>query len=217
MKRLLPLIAVLATAGQACSSGIDVDPFVPDSVAVTPETASMLQGDTLRLLATALDQNGVAFLGPEFTWISGNPSVALVDPDGLVSGGLPGTATVIATFRDLTGSAQITVSARPFAVLSPGSLTFNATAGGTDPPVQAVAVANAGGGGLSNVTVGGVTYGTGQATGWLTASLSGDFATLTIKVAIGGLGAGSYNATVPVGIGGSTAAGATLTVTLVLT
>lgn len=208
------LVAAGCWAG-ACANSGTVDAIAVDSVAISPETASILQGDTIRLVGETLDENGVAFLGPTFTWVSQNPSVALVAPDGLVTAGLPGATVVTAHVGSLSGSAQITVSARPFAVLSPNSLSFSAAAGGADPPDQSVTVGNAGGGNLSNATVGGVVYGAGQPAGWLTAGLSADFAMLTVHVTVGGLAAGTYDATVPVGIGGATG-GAALTVTLVI-
>lgn len=200
----------------ACSDTTASQGLVVDSVAVAPETASIRQGDTLRLVGTPLDQNGVAFLGPKVRWLSDNPSVALVAPDGLVTGGLPGTAVITANVGALSGQAEITVSAAPFAVVSPSTLTFNATAGGTNPPDQTANVSNAGGGSLTDVTVGAVAYGQGQPTGWLTGALSADFSTITIRVSIAGLGAGTYDATVPIGIGGSTASGGNLSVTLVV-
>ena len=52
--------------------------------------------------------------------------------------------------------------------------------------------------------------------GWLTAALSADFVTLTVRVVIAGLPVGAYDASVPVGVGGSSAAGGTLNVTLVI-
>lgn len=219
MKRLLALATVLATpwfGATSCASTSGVEELVVDSVSVNPNSASIVQGDTVRLVGTALDRNGVAFLGPRVTWISDNPNIALVDPEGLVTGGLPGVAVVTASIGSFSNGAQITVSAAPFAVLSPMTLTFNATVGGADPPEQTVTVANAAGGTLTDVTVGAVTYGAGQATGWLTAAVSADFTTLTIRAAIVGLAAGTYDATVPVGLAGSTAAGSTLTVTLVV-
>ena len=210
--------AILTAAGLAALScfdtaGVDTDIF---AVAVTPESASIVQGDTVRLVGTALDRDGVAFLGPTVIWISREPSIALVATDGLVLGGLPGVTAVIATLGTESDSALITVTAAPFPVLSPMSLTFNGVAGGNDPAEQTVTIANAGGGSLSNVTLGPVVYGAGQPTGWLTASVSADQSTLTARVSLGSLPVGTYDATVRVGLGGNAATGSTLTVTLVV-
>jgi hypothetical protein len=84
-------------------------------------------------------------------------------------------------------------------VLSPTSLSFSSTQGGNPDP-QKVNVTNGGLGKLSDLGVGTITYGSGQPTGWLTASLSATAAptTLTVTATSGSLASGTYTATVPV-------------------
>jgi hypothetical protein len=98
--------------------------------------------------------------------------------------------------------------AAPKISLSPASVSFSAQQGGASPSPASVGVTNGGSGTLSGIALGAVTYGAGQPTGWLTATLSGATAptTLTLTPTVGALAAGTYTATVPVT---STAAGVT--------
>lgn len=88
----------------------------------------------------------------------------------------------------------------PAILLSPSSVSFAATQGGANPPPQPVNITNSGGGTLSGLTVGTISYGSGQPTGWLSATLSGSTApaTLTLSATTASLVAGTYTATVPV-------------------
>ncbi len=83
--------------------------------------------------------------------------------------------------------------------LSPTSVNFSSTQG-VNPDPQKVNVSNAGIGKVSGLAVGTITYGSGQPTGWLAASLSATSAptTLTVTATSGSLATGTYTATVPV-------------------
>jgi hypothetical protein len=97
-----------------------------------------------------------------------------------------------------TVAVTFTVAAGPAIGLASTSLTFNATAGGADPASQPITVSNSGGGALTGLSVGTITYGSGS--GWLTATLDQATApaTLTVHAATGALAPGSYTATIPV-------------------
>lgn len=83
--------------------------------------------------------------------------------------------------------------------LSPSVINFSSIQGAASPAPQTVAVTNLGKGKLANLSAGPIAYGAG-ASGWLTATLSGDKtpAVLTLVAATGTLAAGTYTATVPV-------------------
>jgi hypothetical protein len=90
------------------------------SVTVTPSTASLMVGDTVRLAATVLAATGNDSAGRVLTdrtvaWTSTNPSVATVSPTGLVTGiaAHPTAATITATADNVSGFAAITVHAVP--------------------------------------------------------------------------------------------------------
>jgi hypothetical protein len=93
----------------------------------------------------------------------------------------------------------LTVSAGPAIQLSSSTLNVTATYA-TNAAPQAVTVTNSGGGTLSGLTLGAATYGAGQPTGWLGASLNTNTApaTITLTFATAALASGSYTATLPV-------------------
>jgi len=95
------------------------------------------------------------------------------------------TVSVAFTVRRITDAADL--------VVSPTSVRMDGVQGGADPPSQSVLLSNGGGGTLGALSVGGIIYG-GGASGWLSASLAGDVATL--EATTGSLTGGSYDATV---------------------
>ena len=103
--------SITATAGSASGSATVTVAQEVSAVAVTPDTATVLEGDTLRLAATATDANGQVVTGVEFAWASGDTAVAVVDASGLVTGVGAGQAQVTATAAGLTGRATLTVVA----------------------------------------------------------------------------------------------------------
>ena len=106
----------------------------------------------------------------------------------------------------------------PAVLLSPSSVSFGATQGGANPPPQPVNITNSGGGTLSGLAVGTISYGSGQPTGWVSASLSGNTApaTLTLSATTGSLPAGTYSAVVPVTSGVASNSPQALSVTFVV-
>lgn len=128
-------------------------------------------------------------------------------------------ATVAVTSIDATNSprtlpATLIVEPPPTIVLSATTATFTATAGGAAPPVQTIQVTNGGGG-----TVTGVSYTIlpPDASNWLSATLSGNNApiTLTLRAMPGSLAPGTYTANVLIG-GSSKNAPQTITATLLV-
>ena len=94
------------------------------SVAVTPPTVAIPQGQTVQLSATPKDASGNALGGRVITWASGNTAVATVSGSGRVTAVAPGAATITATSEGQSGTASVTVTAPP----PPGAcLTSSAT------------------------------------------------------------------------------------------
>jgi len=133
------------------------------------------------------------------------------------------TATVSVT-SNVAGNSPQTVSVTftvggqaPAIALSPTSVSFSANEGGVDPSDEIVDVTNAGGGTLSGLAAS-VSYGTGQASGWLTASLSTTTAptALILGATTSGLSAGTYTATVSVSSGVAANSPQTVAVTFVV-
>ena len=101
---------VTAMAGEAAGQATVTVMQSVDAAVVSPATATVAPGDTLRLVANAFDDNGHQVEGAEFTWSSSDVSVATVDSAGLVRARVPGDATIIAQVSTITGSAEISVS-----------------------------------------------------------------------------------------------------------
>src|SRR4051794_21715111 len=107
-KSLLLLAAALAACERA------TEPRAP--VAVTPATATLAWGDTLRL---STDAFGAGPSGGGVRWSSSDSTVARVDSAGLVTARGGGTARVTARAGDRVGTSDVTVEVR-FTTLSAG-------------------------------------------------------------------------------------------------
>src|SRR6266545_7339921 len=102
------------------------------SVAVTPATASVPEGQTVQFTATPRDSIGNALIARVVTWASSAPALATVDGNGLVTGVAAGPATITAASEGKSGTAAITVTA---AATNPGTVTDLAVTGVTDSSV----------------------------------------------------------------------------------
>ena len=100
---------ITATSGSASgTAAVTVEQSV-ERVSVTPDSAALLVGDTVRLSAAALDGLGHEVAGASFAWSSADTLVATVDSAGLVRAGGDGTATITATSGSASGSATVSV------------------------------------------------------------------------------------------------------------
>lgn len=98
-----------ASEGRTGSATIDVLPEPVATLQLSPETGTVVVGDSLRLLATARRQDGQLVTGRRIEWRSGAPTIAVVRSDGTVVGTAPGTAVILATAEGVVASATITV------------------------------------------------------------------------------------------------------------
>jgi hypothetical protein len=108
-------VSIKATVdGVSGEAHVTVDPTPVDHVVVTPDESGILVGQTQPLTAIALDAGGRPLTGRSFTWESNAPGVAAVTSTGLVLGIAPGgPVTISATTEGKTGTAAVSVSARP--------------------------------------------------------------------------------------------------------
>jgi hypothetical protein len=109
------------------------------SVTVAPLTANVNVGATTPLVASPLDQFGLAFVGSAVAWTSSNAAVASVNSaSGVVTGVTAGTATITATAVSgaisKTGTSAITVIVPTVT----GSIVLNAGWNLVTLPVQPV-------------------------------------------------------------------------------
>lgn len=172
-------------------------------------------------------------------------AVAVMDPPGSVGGWLAATldATTAPTTIRLAASTgnlpvgnystvvrvtstaegvspvnitvDLVVSPGPAIALSSTTAAFQANTG-QNPGNQTVTVTNAGGGSLTGLGLGTITYGAGQPAGWLTATIGATTApaTITLSVLSSTLPQGTYTATVPVQSAVASNSPAVLTVSL---
>ena len=120
---VLAVVALATACGGGDSGGPTALPTVPDPSVMQPvvsvEVSSPAEptalgeplqlGETLQLSVEALDENGQAVAGVEFSWESSNTSVATVDATGLVTAVAEGTATITASAGDVQATVEITV------------------------------------------------------------------------------------------------------------
>lgn len=139
---------------------------------------------------------------------TGNFTV-MVRATNIAGDGVPGNAdTTDQDFALVIYNANATTTAQPTIGVSPSSLSFAATAGGSNPANQTISITN-GGGGTLNWTA-------SDNAAWLTVSPSSGTApaTLTAAVNISGLSAGTYNATITINATGATNSPVNVPVTL---
>ena len=104
-------VTITATSGPVSGSATVTVAQDVSSVTLVPDTAMVVEGDTLRIAATATDANGQVVTGAEYVWGSGDTTVAVVDTSGLVTGIGAGQVQVTATTAGVTGRAELTVVA----------------------------------------------------------------------------------------------------------
>jgi len=99
-----------------------------------------------------------------------------------------------------TVSVMFVVTTPPTLAIGPSSLAFSAPANGANPPSQTVSISNSGAGTVQGLALGTITFGAGQPTGWLSASLNSTTApaTLTLNATTGALAVAAYTATIPI-------------------
>ena len=119
---------ITATAGSASGTAAVTVAQRTSTVAVAPAADTVVERDTVRFEAEARDANGHAVAAAEFTWASGDTSVATVDASGLVMGAGAGEVEVTATSSGVTGRAELVVEALvPTTVsVAPSTLAFTA-------------------------------------------------------------------------------------------
>ena len=100
---------ITATSGSASGTAAVTVEQSAATVAVSPDSAALVVGDTVRLSATVLDALGGAVEGAAVAWSSRDTLVATVDGSGLVRGLGPGRATVTAASGSAAGSATVAV------------------------------------------------------------------------------------------------------------
>ena len=120
---------VTATSGTASASAFVTVQQVPATVAVEPGDVSFISlGDTARLSASVLDAQGNSVPNAAWSWTSGDPAIASVSDEGVVTALLPGSVVIVAESGDAFGLAEIDVTPLPVLTLEgPDSVSIGET------------------------------------------------------------------------------------------
>ena len=76
------------------------------SITLNPTTTAVSKGGTVTIEATVLPEDAT---DPSVTWTSGDPDVALVSDEGVVTGVNFGTTTITATAGNKSATCEVTV------------------------------------------------------------------------------------------------------------
>jgi hypothetical protein len=99
-------------------------PPVLTTIIVTPSNPMIAAGNTVQLTATCDDQNGNTMTCPTLTWYSQGTNIATVDQNGLVTGVVAGSITVVAVSdTKIQGTTTVTVQSPLPMFPAPGSET----------------------------------------------------------------------------------------------
>jgi len=85
-------------------------PAAVASLSLTPANPTVTAGQTLKLSAEALDADGKSLPDRPVTWKTSDDAVALVAPDGTVTGVARGSATITATAEGKAATTRLTVN-----------------------------------------------------------------------------------------------------------
>ncbi|MGB8323889.1 MAG: choice-of-anchor D domain-containing protein, partial [Candidatus Acidiferrum sp.] len=160
------------------TAALTVTPATLSSIAVTPNPASVTQGQTIQFTATGTYSDGSTAVLTNATWNSLTTSVATISTTGLATGVATGTSGISASDGNIVGSTTLTVTAAPPILVSITVIPANPSVavGGI---VQFIAIGNYSNGTTQNLTatalwttssaptatVSNVTTAAGQATG----------------------------------------------------
>ena len=114
-----------ASEGKTGTVTVTVTPPAIASVTVAPSTATVNVAATTTLTATVRDVNGAVVPSAQVMWSSDKPLMASVTQAGVVTGLLPGTATITAAFGGKSGTATITVVLAPVGTVTVTPSTLN--------------------------------------------------------------------------------------------
>jgi hypothetical protein len=174
-------------------------------VDVAPASVSFGRAATRQLTASVFAADDSPLADRTIIWATSDAAVVTVSPTAgatvTLTAVAPGNATVSATSEDVKRDVAVAVQPDPVIAFAPPAASLGSTAGGANPAPLTITVSNSGGGTLSGLASGTVTYSSGQATGWLSAGFEGATsapAPLTLRATTGTLPMGSYNASVPV-------------------
>ena len=121
--------ATITGVSEGRSDGISLTVTAPPpipvaSVTVTLSDATVQVGETVTAAAVTRSAAGTTLTGRTITWTSSNAAVATVSSTGVVTALAAGSASIVATSENRSGSATLTVSAPPPAPVASVTVTL---------------------------------------------------------------------------------------------
>jgi uncharacterized protein YjdB len=113
--------------GRSGSATVNVAARPVSAVIVSPGQVTLFANQTVQLSALVTDDRGQVLPGKPVTFTSSSNQVATVSSSGLVTGISAGTATITATSEGATGTALVTITPDPVAVVevAPSTASIN--------------------------------------------------------------------------------------------
>lgn len=109
--RLLAVALLAATGSAACE--VSTEPSAPlDRITVSVASTSVKIGDTVRVVATFIDEDDQVMEPPVASWTSSNPGVLSVDGTGLVTSHTTGSALITVAVGEIDGNIGMQSSRR---------------------------------------------------------------------------------------------------------
>jgi hypothetical protein len=134
-------VTIVATVDSKTGAAIvSVTPIAVVSIGIAAPGGAIVPGQTILLVASPKDRNGLVLTGRSVTWASSNARVATVDANGNVTALSAGTTAISALSEGISAAVPVTVSPPPgtvapsIASVSPALLTpgITATINGTN-------------------------------------------------------------------------------------
>ena len=190
---------VTITASYGAFSGtttVTVTDAVPESLTLTPATASIAAGTTQQYTVNQIYSDGsIQPVVSGLSWISSSAATASVDANGLATGIAPGQATITVAYGSMTATASLTVTSATLTalVVTPvttvvginGTVQFTATGVFSDNSVEDLTSQAAWSSSVASYAVindAGVASGLSAGTTTITATYGGVSGTATLNV-----------------------------------
>ena len=124
-------VITAASEGKTAVVAVTVSVVPIATITVTPSTDDVIVTQTLQLTAVPKDAQGGTLTGRTVAWSSSDATRATVSSTGLVTGVTPGTVTITASAEGKSGTASITVKAKPVASVIVSPAQTSVEVGGT--------------------------------------------------------------------------------------
>lgn len=118
LKCIIFFVCIVAAGALQTGCG-DKSPSTPSRIEVTPTTPAIAKGTSVQMTATAIyGDNSKRDLTSQVDWSVGNSATATVNASGLVTGTAEGATVVSATVQNVSGEANLTVTAATLVTLT---------------------------------------------------------------------------------------------------